>query len=199
LTKVLYTDTELLEGLAGGRREAVASIYKLYHGVLIKWIVSRGGLEPDAEDVFQEAILILYEKAKDPEFCLTCKLGTYLFAICKRLWFRKSAQSASILRLSTEEDEFDLAGYDDDIAQHLEREERFDQLATAMDQLGSPCSELLKAFYVERKNMQEIAGGFGYTNAENAKTQKYKCLSRLRKIYFATRAKEGLKINPFKD
>jgi hypothetical protein len=33
--------------------------------------------------------------------------------------------------------------------------------------------------------MQEIATDFKYTNADNAKTQKYKCLVRLKKIFFA--------------
>ena len=33
--------------------------------------------------------------------------------------------------------------------------------------------------------MQEIAAEFGYTNADNAKTQKYKCLLRLKKLFFA--------------
>jgi hypothetical protein len=51
--------------------------------------------------------------------------------------------------------------------------------------LGEPCKSLLHAFYIEKKSMQEIAGSFGYTNAENAKTQKYKCLMRLKKIFFS--------------
>jgi len=33
--------------------------------------------------------------------------------------------------------------------------------------------------------MQEICERFGYTNADNAKNQKYKCLMRLRKLFFA--------------
>ena len=32
--------------------------------------------------------------------------------------------------------------------------------------------------------MPEIADLFRYTNADNAKTQKYKCLVRLKKIFF---------------
>lgn len=56
--------------------------------------------------------------------------------------------------------------------------------------LGEPCKSLLEAFYLEKKNMQEIATIFGYTNAENAKTQKYKCLIRLKKIFF-THYKNG--------
>ena len=190
MTKVFYTDTELLEGLARGNRDAVAAIYKLYHSVLTKWILTRGGLEADAEDVFQEALVVLYEKAKDPEFCLTCKLSTYLFAVSKRLWFKKAERAANYYSLSDEEGgEKEIGTYDDDLQVHAEKEMQFDQLSKAMDQLGEPCSSLLKAFYQDKKNMQEIAELFRYTNAENAKTQKYKCLTRLRKIFFTAAVK----------
>lgn len=186
MTKVFYTDTELLTGLATGDRDAVAAIYKLYHSVLTKWILSRGGLGADAEDVFQEAIVVLFEKAKSPEFCLTCKLSTYLFAISKRLWFKKMERAANYYSLNEEaDDQGDLGTYDSDLQLYTEKEEQYNQLTMALAQLGEPCSSLLKAFYEEKKNMQEIAASFHYTNAENAKTQKYKCLTRLRKIFFA--------------
>jgi RNA polymerase sigma factor (sigma-70 family) len=187
VTKVFYTDTELLTGLAAGNREAVTAIYKQYHSVLTKWILSRGGLEADAEDVFQEALVVLFEKAKSPEFCLTCKLSTYLFAISKRLWFKKVEKTANYYTLNTDEEEDgDFAAYDDDLQVFVEKEQQYDRLTKALSQLGEPCSSLLKAFYEERKNMQEIAAAFQYTNAENAKTQKYKCLTRLRKIFFTS-------------
>lgn len=186
MTKVFYTDTELLIGLASGDREAVAAIYKLYHSVLTKWILSRGGLKDDAEDVFQEALVVLFEKAKSTEFCLTCKLSTYLFAVSKRLWFKKTERAHNHYSLHTDDEgEREFGAYDDDLQLHLEKEEQYQQLGKALSQLGEPCSSLLKAFYEEKRNMQEIAETFHYTNAENAKTQKYKCLTRLRKIFFA--------------
>lgn len=185
MTKVFYTDTELLEGLAAGDRNAVVTLYKLYHSVLTKWILSRGGLESDAEDVFQEALVVIFEKAKSPEFCLTCKLSTYLFAISKRLWFKKIEKASNYLALNDDEEGGgNLSAYEDDLNIHLEKEEQFVQLGKSMDQLGEPCKSLLHAFYVDGKNMQDIAAQFHYTNAENAKTQKYKCLNRLKKIYF---------------
>lgn len=189
MTKVFYTDTELLGGLALGNRDAVAAIYKLYHSVLTKWILSRGGLEADAEDVFQEALVVLFEKAKDPEFCLTCKLSTYLFAVSKRLWFKKAERASNYFSLSDEDGDKEFGAYDDDLQLHVEKENQFEQLTQAMDQLGEPCSSLLKAFYQDKKNMQEIAELFRYTNSENAKTQKYKCLTRLRKIFFTAAVK----------
>lgn len=192
MNKVFYTDTELLQGLAAGDRTVVASLYKLYLPVLTKWILSRGGLDSDADDIFQEALLVVYEKAKSPEFCLTCKLSTYLFAVSKRLWYKKLEQSANFYNLDTEEGEDEqLYGhsYDGDVQEHWEKEAQFEQLNQALDQLGEPCAALLKSFYIDKKNMQEIAEVFKYTNAENAKTQKYKCLTRLKKIFFTSEIK----------
>ncbi len=192
MNKVFYTDTELLQGLAAGDRTVVASLYKLYLPVLTKWIMSRGGLDSDADDVFQEALLVVYEKAKSPEFCLTCKLSTYLFAVSKRIWYKKLEQSSNFYNLDTEEGEGEQqfgAAYDEDVREHWEKEAQFEQLNQALDQLGEPCAALLKAFYIDKKNMQEIATVFKYTNAENAKTQKYKCLTRLKKIFFTSAIK----------
>ena len=58
-------------------------------------------------------------------------------------------------------------------------------METAMSKIGEPCKSLLDAYYIQKKHMQEIAADFGYTNADNAKTQKYKCLMRLKKLFFA--------------
>lgn len=193
MNKPLNTDTALLEGLAAGNREAVAEIYKLYRPMLIKWIITRGGTEIDADDIFQEALMVMFEKAKLPEFCLTCKLSTYLFAISKRLWFKKIEYSSGYIGFNEQEEEEESAGhaYEDDLLMHLEKEHQFIQLWQSMEKLGEPCSQLLKAFYIDNKSMQQIAADFSYTNAENAKTQKYKCLTRLKKIFFDARTVAG--------
>ena len=58
-------------------------------------------------------------------------------------------------------------------------------MEAAMAKVGEPCKSLLEAYYIQKKHMIEIAADFGYTNADNAKTQKYKCLVRLKKLFFA--------------
>lgn len=55
-----------------------------------------------------------------------------------------------------------------------------------MENLGEPCKTLLKDFYVYKLSMDEISEKFGYTNSDNAKTQKYKCLQRLKRYFFET-------------
>lgn len=62
----------------------------------------------------------------------------------------------------------------------------------SISKLGEPCKSILEAFYFKKQNMQEIAENFGYTNAENAKNQKYKCLMRLKKLFFKQIDKKDL-------
>ena len=81
--------------------------------------------------------------------------------------------------------QFEIILVDDEVEAHEKRDAEFDMMEKAIDSLGEPCKSLLEAYYLKRQNMQLIAASFGYTNADNAKNQKYKCLIRLKKIFFA--------------
>jgi RNA polymerase sigma factor (sigma-70 family) len=188
----LHTEPELLAELAAGGRIATEKIYNQYYNTITKWIQNYGGTRSDADDIYQEAIIILYEKAQGEDFRLSCRIGTYLFAISKHLWYKRiqkiQKQPSYLPDGAGNDDRLDWA-YDDDINAHAERENHYQQLDQALEQLGEPCSSLLKAYYHHDKSMQEIAADFGYTNPDNAKTQKYKCLARLRKIFYGAQAK----------
>lgn len=184
----INTEQQLLEALAAGERTATEQIYRQNYHIISSWLIKKGCSSADADDVFQEAMVVLFGKAEDESFRLTCSIGTYLFAISKHLWYKrvqKQSREPVFLRqdLGTEDDELGVA-YEDDINVHHEREAHYEQLNIALDQVGEPCRSLLKAFYHHDKNMQEIAADFGYTNPDNAKTQKYKCLARLRKLFY---------------
>ena len=74
---------------------------------------------------------------------------------------------------------------EEDLEAHEKLNADFTLMEMAMSKIGEPCKSLLDAYYIQKKHMQEIAADFGYTNADNAKTQKYKCLMRLKKLFFA--------------
>jgi RNA polymerase sigma factor (sigma-70 family) len=185
-------EQQLLAALAKGDRGATEQIYRQQYKIVAGWIQNHGGTANDSADVFQEAMVVLYEKAQQEDFRLTCKIGTYLFAVSKHIWFKKAQsqrkQPGFLPDGSGSDKGLDWA-YEDDLKVHQERESHYDQLNMALDRLGEPCRSLIKAFYHQDKSMQEIAADFGYTNPENAKTQKYKCLNRLRKIFYGAQAK----------
>jgi RNA polymerase sigma factor (sigma-70 family) len=84
----------------------------------------------------------------------------------------------------------DVIPVEEEMEDHNRRNSEFNVMERAINNLGEPCKSLLEAYYMEKKSMQEIAANFGYTNADNAKNQKYKCLMRLKKLFF-TQYKNG--------
>ena len=174
----------LLKGLAENDRKAIETIYRVHYSMIQTLVINNNGTSDDARDIFQEAIIVLYEKAKSGSFELHAQLKTYIYAVCRRLWLKKLAHNA---RFSG-----DLANApetiatEEDLEMYEHRTADFEIMEQALQNLGEPCKELLESYYIRKKNMSEIAKEFGYTNADNAKNQKYKCLMRLKKIFFGT-------------
>lgn len=176
-------DKELLKGLAINDKKAVESIYRENYNTIQTLVINNNGNSDDAKDLFQEAMIVLYEKAKTGQFELNCQLKTYLYSVCRRLWLKRLQQ---LNRYSGELDNVnEVVPVEEDLEEHERRNEEFRLMEKAIANLGEPCKSLIEAFYIQKRNMQEIASSFGYTNADNAKNQKYKCLMRLKKIFFS--------------
>lgn len=188
IVKTGTTDEQLLAGLARNEKSATETLYRDYFGMIQAFILNNNGSSEDARDIFQEAMIVLYEKATSGRFELTAQVKTYLYSVCRRLWLKRLQQmqrfGAPVESLP------DLIQVDEDLEAHERRNEAFMTMERALAHLGEPCRSLLEAYYLQKKNMQEISEQFGYTNAENAKNQKYKCLTRLKKMFF-TQFKSG--------
>ncbi len=179
----LDQDKHLLEGLAVNNREVVEAIYRDNYPMVQALILNNSGNGDEARDIFQEAMIVLYEKAVSGNFELHCQLKTYIYSVCRRLWLKRLQQLQRYGSLVENAEE--TIAVDEDLELHEKHNTDFQLMETAMHKIGEPCKSLLDAYYIQKKNMQELAVEFGYTNADNAKTQKYKCLVRLKKLFFA--------------
>ena len=173
----------LIKGLAENDKNSIESIYRENYASIQSFVLNNNGSVDDARDIFQEAMIVLYEKSGLPTFSLTCQIRTYLYSVCRRLWLKRLQQLG---KFSTQVENLEeTIPVDEEIEDHEKKNDDFILMEDAMTKIGEPCKSLLDAYYIQKKNMQEIAGEFGYTNADNAKTQKYKCLVRLKKLFFA--------------
>jgi RNA polymerase sigma factor (sigma-70 family) len=173
----------LLKGLAQNDRKSVETIYKQYYNMVQSLIINNNGTSDDARDIFQETVIVLYEKAKSPSFELNCQLKTYVYSVSRRLWLKRLQQQQKYIpNVNGLEDTVPV---EEEIEAHSQRNGEFHLMEKAMLLLGEPCRSLLEAFYLQKRSMTDIATTFGYTNADNAKNQKYKCLMRLKKLFFS--------------
>ena len=181
--KIYDQEKALLEGLAANDTNAIETIYRENYAVIQAFVVKNNGYPDDARDIFQEAMIVLFEKAKSNSFVLSCQIKTYLYSVCRRLWLKKlqkqNRYSPSIEMIK------ETIPVEEEIESYEKRNDNILLMEQALSKIGEPCKSLLEAFYIQKKSMPEIATSFGYTNADNAKTQKYKCLVRLKKIFFA--------------
>ena len=118
---------------------------------------------------------------QDDSFELTCRINTFLYSIAKRLWLKQLQYKSRFTDEFNETDE----SIDLDWAEVGNKEDQFQAMHQALESMGEPCSTILKDFYMHASSMEDITEKFGYTNSDNAKTQKYKCLKRLKKLFFS--------------
>lgn len=181
--KAEFNEQVLLKGLAKNDAKSIETIYKNNFNMVQSFVLNNNGTYDDARDIFQEAMIVLYENAKSETFVLTCQIKTYLYSICRRLWLKRLQYSNRFM--TRVENLEETVPVEEDIEHQEKKNADFAIMERALGSLGEPCKSLLEAYYLQKKDMTEIASIFGYTNADNAKNQKYKCLIRLKKLFFS--------------
>lgn len=178
-----FSDEDIIRGILNDDDDALKILYKDNFDMITTMVIKNNGSYQEAKDIYQDAIIIFYEKVKNPEFLLICKIKTYLYSISKKLWLNELKLKNIEYIDFIENNEIDVADNPDFDAE-VEQEKRFRHLQTSLEKLGLPCRKIIESFYFHKSSMSEIAEKMGYQNAETVKNLKYKCLQRLRKIFF---------------
>ena len=181
------TDEQIIQELKAGKyTSAIKALYKHYptvRGLVLK----NSGSKQDAEDIYQESLIILFRKAKETDFKLTSSLSTFLVGICRLQWMnelRKRNKSAGDFESelnSVETEEF---------SSFIEEETKFKTAEEALLKVGEKCRDLLRLFYFEKLDFKVIAAKIVLANERVAKTQKYRCLEKARELYLSLNAKQ---------
>ncbi|MBG8553097.1 RNA polymerase sigma factor [Hymenobacter guriensis] len=179
-----YTDEEFVAAIRHGDDRALAQLYRLHLPMVLHLVQQNSGTEDEAKDVYQEGVMVFYEKVRDGSLELSCQIKTYLYAVCRRLWLKRLAEKGRYGGRLDDHEPYLVTGAEADLALAEQRDQQFALMEQALSQLGEPCRSLLEGYYLLDKSMQQLTAEFGYTNADNAKNQKYKCLVRLKKLFF---------------
>lgn len=191
MSKRQFTDSEYLEGLRSNDQLALTSLYKKHFAVILKYVLNNSGTEEEAQDIYQESIIVLYQNVQKPGFTLNCALQTYIYSVARRLWLKHLNKHSNVYKLGEEDEVADVSS---EIAEYEQKEVQISKMNESLEALGEPCKTLIQDFYVRHLSMEEIADKFGYTNSDNAKNQKYKCLQRLKKLFNTNYAEERIKL-----
>jgi len=177
-----YTSDELvIQGISCSDDRALEYLYKEYAKMVNNLIVTNSGSPDDADDIFQDTIIILYEKIKSGSFILNSSLKTFIYSVSRNLWLYRLRQKTKDVKLN---DSFMTVIADDtDVDLFYEEKNSNDKMLDYIKLLGESCKKILLLFYYEKLSTKEIAARMKLAGSDYVKTQKYRCLQKLKSLY----------------
>lgn len=192
------TDKEYIKGFTVNDQHVMASFYDMAYPRFVSFFRNRfKKTEEYSMDLFHDSYMAMYGNilcGRLTEANLTSSLYQYLLGIAIRKMQagdRKNHELGKIglyHRRDAEGDGLDIRVQKQlvDIADTEEAERRHEELKDfverAVTELKPPCDELLRHFYWNRLSGIEIAETMNYSNADSVKTQKNKCMKKLKPV-----------------
>ena len=171
-------DQELIRSIKAGENHLLESFYKKNFPIVAHYIKQNNGNNEDAQDIFQESIIILVSKVKDPDFILTSALSTYLFSISKNIWLKHLRDNKFISTEQFNNNQHDIESPTDENAD-LNYENK---VLNWIHLITKHCQRILKAIFFYNQPIEKLMIKMGWKNKHTASNQKYKCIQQLKKV-----------------
>lgn len=162
---------------AGKVEKAFVRMYR-YLPKIEKYICANSGTKDEARDIFQEAMVLLYNKVLNGEWNPETKAEGFMFLTCKNLWSNE-LRKKKVRRDNSGNIQMDN---EDGVAEKEEKEVQLKIVEKVFDEIAAKCKSILTLFYFESLSMEQIAKRFGYKSVKSAKVQKYKCMENVRRL-----------------
>lgn len=175
-----FSDTAIVEGLKLNSDYIIKHVYKEFFPTIKYLIKKNTGNEEDAEDIFQESLMIVLKNIQRDDFMLSCSFLTYLYSISRNLWMqrlkskKKGVDSFEIL------EKFINIGESSTIDMAEVEQLRYKIYREHFETLEKDCQQIL-LLSLQRYSSKDIADTMGYSSENYAKTKKYNCKERLKK------------------
>ena len=178
-----YSEENILDGIFDGDKDVLRYVYDEYYPTIQVLIFRNSGKDEDAEDIFQDTLMIIYQKVRKNDLKLECSFKTYFYSISRNLWLQKLEKNKisgspytdieNFIELS---DEFMYEIFD-------EENEKIKLLQKHFLNLSEGCRKVLRLFLTKMplKEIQEI---MGFKTLKYTKTRKFLCKENLKKRIF---------------
>lgn len=174
-------ESALIQALKDHDDKAFEFLYQYYFPIVEKFIVSKGGNEEDAKDIFQESLIAIWRNIKKGQYESQGQFKSYLIQVCKFRWFdqlKGGNKKYMVYDGETRENVVDEQG---GIINFDSESDEIDAMLHWYSQLGEKCREILKLFYFENQNLKTI-GKTLEMQPSSAKNAKYRCVEKLKSI-----------------
>jgi len=183
MSTINYPDNSLVSMIKSEkpeeRRDALTYIYKKYFQNIRSLVTRNSGSSTDAEDIFQEGVVILYENILQGKYKGRSSIMTYLYVICRNTWLKKIQKRrlpiVNIMELYNRDRGFDIS---EETGSEL-TPDCHQQIKAALDKLDPDSKRLLIEFYYNNRSMKELMKIFNLGSEQAAKNKKLRSMKKL--------------------
>ena len=165
-----------LAQLREGDRNVLLGLYKSNLAMVRNYAYKNNGSTEDAEDLLQDALVVLWQNVRKPHFVLSSKISTYLMAVVKNQWLKQLSKNG---RMTGEEN---IIPQNHSVNPDQGKIMDMKHLGKALEELDENCRKLLMMFYFDGYDMETIARTMNFANADTAKAKKYQCFKKLEQL-----------------
>lgn len=173
-----YTAEAILEGLRVSDNNVLQFVYRKYFPVVRFFVIKNSGKDEDAQDLFQEALILIYTRLKDGPLNLSCAFNTYLYSVCRFLWLQHLEKK----HIKTEglTDNHTFIELEPEFEDQATEQEQFRLYQKHFQSLHKDCQEILRLF-LNKVPLKEIAQKVNIKSDKYLKKRKYECKEMLTK------------------
>ena len=171
-----FSEDDIIKGIRNHNSEILNYVYDTYFPVIEGYIVHHNGGRDQAQDVFQEAMIVVFKKIKRNELQLSCKFGTYIYAVSKNVWMQERKKyQLHAEKLRQQPLLVNDPGLEDDPLLEGHLKALFDK---HFNELSKDCQEILNMSF-NRYSIEEIRVKMNYKDLHHAADRKYRCKKSL--------------------
>ena len=184
-----HSDKTILIGIKNRKGIILEYLYNEYFPKVRRIVMTNGGSEQDARDLFQEALIIIFNRLQKNKLVIKSSFHNFFIILCKFMWFRQN-NNYQYNDVEGKEDEFfreddAIANLNENPDEDLYKEQLASQYEKIYQRhyrkLGGDCKKVLKMFF-RKRSFREAASIMGYANEDYARRKKYLCMQYLMKM-----------------
>jgi RNA polymerase sigma factor (sigma-70 family) len=175
----IMDENQTIKELGKRNNAAYDLLYSFYYPGIEKFVKKNSGTSADAQDVFQETIMVLLDKVPKKDFILTSSIKTYITAVASNIWLKRLRDAKRITRLDLNYELEDMS-----LAEWEQKEEGRVQrnlLQRVFEKMTRHCVIFLTRTFLSGASREKLMEEMGYKNSHTFDNQKYKCLEQARK------------------
>lgn len=173
---ILNLDKEILQSIRSGQNSQVLNyLYKTTLRKVRHYIFRHGGNIEEANDIFQDAVVVLFNKVRQNVFDEKFSIDAFVFTVAKNFWINKVRNETRHRLRHDEIISFLSQDFENNILADLIRKERSSAVAKLFENLNDKCKELLYYYNHEGLSMKEISIKLGYRSEQVTKASHYRC------------------------